>query len=191
MAEEYEARLQNLEVRTIFQNQLSGLYSTLDEERQTFVGRVAGTLEEKKKDEMKKLQDKYEEKIAKLEEKIRKEKIGLEQDREEVSARKREEMLHDAESVAGFIFGRKSMRALSSASRKRSMTRKAEQDVAESEDTIRIVQEEADALEKELTDEVNGISEKYKSLAADIREIKLIPKINVRDCSLLWIPKEI
>jgi len=190
VAEEYEARLQNLEAKTIFQNQLSGLYSTPDEERQTFVSRVAAALEEKKKDEMKKLQDKYEEKIAKLEEKIRKEKIELEQDKEEVSARKREEMLHDAESVAGFIFGRKSMRALSSASRKRSMTRKAEQDVAESEDTIQRVQEEADALEKELTDEVNGISEKYKSLAADIREVKLVPKINIRECSLLWIPKE-
>jgi hypothetical protein len=122
----------------------------------------------------------------------------VEKERSDVTAaasahegRKREELVSGAESVFGFILGRKGTRAISQASRQRRMTEtaglKAERERREAAAT----ESDLQALSGELEAEVGAIEQRYAGKSVEIRTLDVpLERDDVRleTFGILWIP---
>ncbi|MEM7114290.1 MAG: hypothetical protein AAF614_17780 [Chloroflexota bacterium] len=139
--------------------------------------------------EIEKLQARYQKKIDALKKKLAREERELREDEADLSRRKREELGTHAETVFGFIFGRK--RSVSSSMSKRRMTERAKEDVAESEAEIASLQKEIEDLQIEIEDAIDELEEKWAAVAADTTEIPINPykKDIVTDLfGVAWLP---
>jgi hypothetical protein len=167
------------------------VYSQPDESERSFKIRVAQAAREKRDAEVDKLRKRYATKLERLRKRLQREKIELEEDRAEYSARKQEEMVSGAETVLGIfgIFGRK--KSLSSAMPKRRMTAKAKMDVEESEEEIARLQQEIDEMEAELKAEAEEIAQRWEEMQDDIETYEVKPRradVDVNLAAVVWLP---
>jgi hypothetical protein len=167
------------------------VYSQPDESERSFKIRVAQAAREKRDAEVDKLRKRYATKLERLRKRLQREKIELEEDRAEYSARKQEEMVSGAETVLGIfgIFGRK--KSLSSAMTKRRMTAKAKMDVEESEEEIARLQQEIDEMEAELKAEAEEIAQRWEEMQDDIETYEVKPRradVDVNLAAVVWLP---
>ena len=168
------------------------MYSKLGEDRDGFGARCGRAAEKGMDAEVKKLEDKYERELDRLEDKLEREERELEEDKVDHSARKQEEMLSGAESLFSLFSGRRSSSRLSSASRRRRMTRQARADVEESEEVIEDLEEDIEELEEEARRDVEEIEEKWAALVDEVEEIEVRPRradIQTSVFALAWIPR--
>jgi hypothetical protein len=141
--------------------------------------------------EIQKLERSVQVKVERLEARIRREERELEQDELEFQDRKREEWISAGESVFNLLRGRRHYRALSIASRKRRMTRKAKADVQESFDAIDDLESQIDALLDEAEREQAAIQQRWAELTDDIQTIQVRPHksdIFVETWGVVWLP---
>jgi len=134
---------------------------------------------------------KFRKKAAKIEKKLRREELELDQDEMELSERKREELLSGAETVLGIFSRRIRSRALSQTSRQRRYVKKAESDVEESVETIKIYHEEIEELEAAWETRQEAITQEYKKALTQIQSITVRAHkqdIDIRFCGLAWFP---
>ncbi|MEM3486551.1 MAG: hypothetical protein QXI12_13140, partial [Candidatus Methanomethyliaceae archaeon] len=139
-----------------------------------------------------KVKAKYESRLRALEERIRREERELEEDRAEYEGRKREELLSAGESVFGFLTGRRSSRAISTASRKRRLTQQAKADVEESLATLETLKKELAELNKELEQALAEVNNQWAEKLDDIREVQVTPKrtdVAIEVFGLAWVPQ--
>jgi hypothetical protein len=130
--------------------------------------------------------------LDRLEDRLQREERELEQDKIEHSARKQEELLSGVESVVGLFSGRRSSRRLSTASRKRRMTRQARADIEESEELIEKLEEEIEELEEEAKLEVEDLVHKWGELLDEVEEEEVRPRradVRVNLFALAWVPR--
>jgi hypothetical protein len=168
------------------------LYSEIGESAKSFERRCRTAAEEARDAEAEKLTAKYKTKLDRLEVKLRREEQELEEDKIDYDSRKQEELLSGLESVVGLFAGRKSSRRLSSASRKRRMTRQAKADMRESEEMIAELEEQIDDLEAEAKLEVEELSQKWSDLIDQVEEIKVQPRradVRLGLFALAWLPR--
>jgi hypothetical protein len=167
------------------------LYSKVDETLDEFEERCTKEFERLEEIEIDKIQKKYEKKMDRFSDRIERKKDDKERHELDASSRKREEYLSGAETVFSWVFGRRSMRGLSTASRKRRMRRMSEERAKDAEGMIKDYKEDLKKLKRELEDEIDEIEDKYDEAIEEIRpiEVKLKKKdISVVSLKLLWIP---
>jgi len=167
------------------------LYSEIGESEESFQRRCRKGAEEARDDEAEKLSAKYEREVDRIKDKLRREKRELEEDKIEHSARKQEELLSGVESVFGLFTGSRSSSRLSSASRKRRMTRQAKADVKESEEVIEELEEEIETLKEEAKAELEELDAKWRALIDEVEEIEVRPRradVRIDLFALAWFP---
>lgn len=168
------------------------LYSRPGESEADFAARAREAASEKGKAEAGKLAAAYDKKLDQLREKLRKEKLELSEDEAEYSGRKQEEALSAGESVLGFFLGRRSARALSTASRRRRMTSKAKANVEESQQTIARLEKEITELEKEKQDATEQAMRRWASVSETAQQVQVRPRksdILVDSVAVAWFPQ--
>jgi hypothetical protein len=157
-------------VLTVYYNPTLKLYSTLSDDRRAFIARVQNAAREAREVEIEAITEKYDKQLEVLEEKARVKAMKLDSQRENLEARKREELLTGAESVWRLMKGN-AYRTISRAGELRRF-------VGKDEDRVDIMQEELldladrlDALEQEMTDKLYAIQDKWANAAREVEEI--------------------
>ncbi len=166
-------------------------YSNVGENLKEFEERCAEEFERLEDDELDKVKKRYEKKIDRLQDRIEQKKMDKQRHEKDASSRKREEVLSGAETVLSWVVGRRSMRGLSTASRKRRMSRISEERARKAEEMVKDYEEDLKRLKHELEDEIDDIEDKFDDAIEEIRpiEIKLKKKdIRLVSFGLLWIP---
>ncbi|MDJ0756026.1 MAG: type IV secretion system DNA-binding domain-containing protein [Ardenticatenaceae bacterium] len=160
-----------------------------DVDYETFLKGCLEAAEDEIKEDVAKVETKFERKIAAVEKKLTKEERELEDDLAELKSRRLEEGAKAAETVFGWIMGRK--RSASASLTKRRMTAKAKADVEESEDEIERLKAELVELKEEQDEAIEEIAAKWQDIADDITEEKLTPfkkNISVLQFGIAWLP---
>jgi hypothetical protein len=176
---------------TLWHNPHVDLYSAPEETRNAFVRRVREAVREARDEEASKLEDRFDRNLERLEDKLNREERELDEDEIEYSARKKEELLSGAESVFDLFSGRSIRRSMSSASRKRRMTRQAKADVEESEEVIEELEADMEELERERTEALEALTGEWAERIEDLDEIEVTPRradVRVRLFALAWLP---
>jgi hypothetical protein len=176
---------------TLLHNPEMKLYSTPDETAKEFQRRCRVEASERRDTEVEKLKKKYEKTLDQLESKKRREERELTQDEAEHEARKREELLSAGESVLGLLTGRRSKRAISSASRKRRMTQQAKADVEESLEAIEDLEAQSQDLLEELEEQIEEITERWAETIDVVEKVEVRAKkadISIEAFGLAWVP---
>ena len=176
----------------LLHNPVLKLYSKPGESERDFKVRTQQTAREKRDDEVDKMRKKYRRELDKLETRLKREERELAEDEADYDARKMEELVSGAETVAGLfgIFGRRK-RSLSSAATKRRMTARAKADIQESKDEIARFQEEMDEVQQTITEEAERITEEWADTLDQVETYLVKPRrtdIDVDLVALAWLP---
>ena len=129
--------------------------------------------------------------MQRVQERLRREQRELAEDQAELEARKREELLTLGESALGFLTGRRS-RVLSTASRKRRLTKQAEADVEESKQVIAELEAELEDLAARWQEQVEEINDRWAATLEEIEQVEVAPRrrdVVVDFCGLAWVPE--
>jgi hypothetical protein len=135
------------------------------------------------------LKDKFQKKYDALKKKLAHEQRELEEDREEHSQRKLEELSTLFENLfGGRAYGRR--RVTSSITRRR-LTQRAKSEIEESEDMIEEIERDIDLLSAEMEEAIDELEEKWARTALQIDEIPVHPykkDILVEIFGVAWMP---
>lgn len=167
------------------------IYSRHDESRADFEARLARDLRARRDAEVAKLRTKYATKLAALQRKLEKERADVAASEQAYGGRKREEMASGAESVFGFILGRKGTRAISQASRQRRMTETARLKAERERGEEAGVRSDLEALNAELETEVRTIEERYTGGLPQVQTLEVPLErddVTVETFAILWVP---
>ncbi|MFN2283514.1 MAG: helicase HerA domain-containing protein, partial [Anaerolineae bacterium] len=148
------------------------LFSPPEESKRVFLDRCRQEMEREKEAELAAERQKFEQRMDRIEAKVRKEEMELYQDKEMLSERRREELLSGAESVLSLLSKRRhTLRPLSQTSRQRRYVKQAQADVEESEESLRLYEEEMKQLEAAWQATARQIIQKWEDTLNDIREV--------------------
>lgn len=175
----------------VFYNRTLKVYGQVGESERDFRRRCEEVARRARDEELDKVQAKYEARREKLERKLQKEELELAENKAEYEARKREELLSAGESVLGMFLGRRSSRAISTASRRRRLTQKTKMDIEESEAVIQALKEDLEGLKREEEEALEEVREKWAEVLDQVEVVTVKPlKRNVRALAfgLVWIP---
>lgn len=178
-------------VQRIWFNRTLKLYGQPGESQLEFRQRCEQAAREKRDIEALKLRGQYERRMATVQNRIAREHRELTQDQAELGARKREELLAGVESVFNFIVGRRQSYAVAFGARRRRETESAQQDVRESEEAIRKLDADLQAIAEDYKAALSTLSDKWMRALADVQEIPLAPKksdIFADLVALAWMP---
>jgi hypothetical protein len=176
---------------TILHNDALDLYSEVGESRRDFRVRCEQEVQERLKADLKKARARMEDEIDGVERKIRQEERELKRDEADLTARKREEALGIGESALNLLAGRRASRAITSASRRRTMTQKAKADVEESLDVIEDLEGDLKELEAEWEERAAEINALWADKLEELEEFEVKPRradVTVEFCGLAWVP---
>jgi hypothetical protein len=176
--------------REIYHAPALNLYSRFDESREQFRARLAEENEGRRDAEVAALREKYAAKLATLQRRAEKERADVATSDAAYAGRKREEVVSGAESVFGFLLGRKGTRAISQASRQRRMTETARLRAERERDEAVAAAAAVEELETELTREVADIAGRWPD-APEIRTFDVPLErddVRVETFGILWIP---
>ncbi len=168
------------------------LYSEPGESDVAFQKRCRQAAEKARDEELQELVGRTKKKLEGLETKMEREERELEVDKDKLSGRKGEELLSGAETVFGLFSGRKKSSALSSASRRRRMTKEAKAQVEESEQAIKNLEAQIADLEEEAKQAEADLTAKWQELMDEVQEIEIRPRrsdVRVNRFALAWIPR--
>ena len=163
------------------------------ETRDAFLNRARLAVREERDAEVDKLNRAMQTKLDRLETKLRNEERGLVEDQAEMAARQREEMLSAGETLLGMfgVLGRKRGPKLATAARKRRMTARAGEDIAESQARIAAVTAELERMRAQLQADVADIGARWEQELAGVATCEISPRrtdVRVAFCGLLWRP---
>jgi hypothetical protein len=191
LKKEFEDYLYYNSFITLWHNPHVDLYSEPGEEEKSFLRRCRKAAQKAHEADAAKLQEKYERQVDRVEDKLRREERELDEDKIEYDARKQEELLSGVESVLSLFGGSRRSSRLSTASRKRRMTRQARADMEESEETIDELQEEIESLEEEAKQELKELAETWGERIEELEEVDVRPRradVRIEYLGLAWLP---
>ena len=167
------------------------LTSRPDELASEFRIRCYKVIAQKRDDDLRALERRTEDKVARLEARIRQEERELEQDELEYDGRKREELISAGESVLNLLRRRRQGRMLSVASRRRRLTQQAKADIEESLQAIEDVEAQIQDLLDEAEREEAEIQARWSERTDDFETVRVRPRksdIFVEAWSVVWLP---
>lgn len=141
--------------------------------------------------ELKKQSEQYDRKLVTLKEKLAREQRELEQDEEELSSRKMEELGTHAETLFSLFGKRRSSRRISGSLSKRRMTSQAKADVTESKEVIADLTKQIIDLEAEKTKALQEVNDRWAELVNQVSEIPISPlkkDVLVDLFGIAWLP---
>ena len=141
--------------------------------------------------ELKKNSDQYDRKLVTLKEKLAREQRELEQDEDELSSRKMEELGTHAETIFSLFGKRRSSRRISGSLSKRRMTSQAKADVTESKEVIADLTRQINDLENEKTRALQEVNDRWAGLVNQVSEIPISPlkkDVLVNLFGIAWLP---
>jgi hypothetical protein len=181
----------NSSIRLLYNPHLE-LYSEVGESAEAFQRRCRKEAKKALDAAAKKLRAKYEKELDRLDDRLDREERELEQDKIEHDARKQEEVLSGVESLVGLLGRKRLSSRLSSASRRRRMTRQAKADIEESEEAIDELEGQIEELEAEAKAEVEELTEKWNALIDELEEEEVRPRradVRLNLFALAWVPR--
>jgi hypothetical protein len=167
------------------------LYGKVGESRRDFRVRCEEEARRQRDAEVQKARDRMDQQMARVQEKLRREERELAADQMEVEARKREELLSLGESALNLLTRRRSSSIVSRASRKRTLTKKAEADVEESVEAIQDFEEQLEDLKAQWEEQVAEIGDRWAEVLEEVEEFEVKPRradVRVEFCGLAWVP---
>lgn len=176
---------------TLWYNPALKLYGRPGESGRDFRRRCEEVARARRDEEAAGVRTRYEKQMARLQERLRREQQELAQDQVELEARKREEMLSYGEAALNLLTRRRPSYMISSVSRKRRLTQQAEAEVKESEETIRVLQEQLEDLAARWEEEAEAINDRWAATLEEISQVELAPRrsdVVVDYCGLVWVP---
>ncbi len=177
---------------TVRYNPSLKLYSEPGESEAEFQRRCRQAAEKARDAELRELTARIKRQLDQLQTKLDREERELGVDKDKLSGRKQEELLSGAETIFGLFTGRKRSTGLSSASRRRRMTKDAKAQVAESERAIKDLEDQIDELEQEAKKEEEELTAKWQQLMDEVQEIEVRPRrsdLRVHLFALAWLPR--
>ncbi len=175
----------------VFKNPSLKVYGRVEEAAAEFQARCSRLADGKADAAVAALTKKYATRIDRARDQLDRALEKVEDARLDVDTRKQEELMSGAGTVLGVLLGRKNTRSLSTATSKRSMTRKAERKLESAQRKVGDEVEDIDELERGMAQEVAEIAEEWAEKAADIETIEIgLEKtdISVDSLSLVWVP---
>jgi hypothetical protein len=154
-------------------NEDLGLYAGPGVSEADFRKQCIEAAEDEQEKEVDKLEAAYEKKIKSLQDKLTKEQRELREDEQELARRKQNEYASYGETLLSWFGGRR--RSVSSSLSKRDMRARAEEDVEESIEAIKDLEEDLAELHQEMEAELLAIEERWTAVALDISETQLTP----------------
>ncbi len=141
--------------------------------------------------ELKKNSEQYDRKLVTLKEKLAREQRELDQDEDELSSRKMEELGTHAETIFSLFGKRRSSRKISGSLSKRRMTSQAKADVTESKEVIAGLTKQINDLETEKTTALQEVNNRWAELVNQVSEIPVSPlkkDVLVSLFGIAWLP---
>ncbi len=174
-------------------NSVLKVYSQPSESERDFRVRMQQIARENRDAEVEKMRAKYLKVIDRLQDRIEREEQELQEDKADYDARKLEELLSGAESVASFlgIFGRRRSTAFSKAATKRRMTSRAKADIEESKEEIDRLEKEIAEVNDTIIDEADLITQEWADTLEQVGPYEVKPRrvdIKVDMVALAWLP---
>jgi hypothetical protein len=174
----------------VYYNPVLKMYSGLDEDRQSFLGRVQAVAREQRDAEIDQVAARYDAKLATLEARADKKSSRLDNERQELDARKREEMITGAESLMQLMKGR-AYYTLSRTSRMRRYTNTSEDQMRAQERDLMLIADQLEATEQEMQRTMQAVHDKWVNAVQQIEEVKISPYKKDIDVVLFgvgWVP---
>jgi len=170
---------------TLYKCKSPKMESTLDESRADFATRIKDALDEKKEQELEKLQSRYESKLDRLQDRLTNAIQRVEKEKSDSTS----SMLEAGISILGALFGKTTPTKLGRAVSKGSRILKEKGDLTRAEQKVADIQEDIEKLEYELEDKIDQLDEKYDIDNITIQEYAIKPKksnIKIEDCVIVW-----
>lgn len=181
----------------LFHNPGTGLISRPEEDLREFKIRLEQVLREQRDEAVQKLRDKYQARILRAEEKVRRQEQQLSRKVEQAEDAKRQTAISVGATILGAFMGRKTLSTstlgrATTAARSRSRSQRQGSDVGRAEETLTVYQEELQALEAELEQEVELLHQKFDHRQDEIETVEIAPRkmdIRLRAFALVWLPE--
>jgi len=174
---------------TVRANEKLKVYAGPDVDEAAFEAMCRDAADDQMQAELDKVKARFAVKLKAAEDKLKKEERELAEDQADYDGRKREEYAKHAETLLGFLGGRR--KSLSSSLSKRRMTEKAKADIEESQQAIADLQEQLGGLREELEAELDGVEAKWQDLMDDTRELPVTPRktdVRLPLFGVAWLP---
>ena len=175
-------REQNLELLRCISPKLE---SKVNETRSDFVVRLQDGLNDKKETEIEKLQVRYGKKEKTLLERLSRAKERVEKEASDSTS----SMIEAGISILGALFGRPTPTKIGRAVSKGSKILKERGEMSRAEERMVMIEEEIEALEYELEDKIDALSEKYSADNCEIETFSIKPRktdIDIEICAVVW-----
>ncbi len=173
-----------------YHNPVLKMYSQIDEDQRSFIARMQAVAREERDKEVDTVASRYDSRLDRLEERYRRQALRLDATREEMGARKREEMLTAGESLWQLMRGR-AYYTLSRTSRMRRYTSSSQDRLGIVERDIQQIVEQFNATEQEMEQALQEVQEKWANAVRQIEEIRISPlkkDITVSLFGIGWVP---
>jgi len=161
------------------------LESNVDESQSDFMVRIQDVLNDKKEQEIEKLQERYSKKEKTLLDRLSRAKERVEKEESDSTS----SMFEAGIAVLGALFGKTSPTKIGRAFKKGSNILKERGDMSRAEERMVAVQEDIEALEYELEDKIDALNEKYNIDNCEIETYKMKPRktdVDVESCAIVW-----
>ncbi|MAS37756.1 MAG: hypothetical protein CL610_27415 [Anaerolineaceae bacterium] len=166
------------------------LYGDPNVDDSEFYAQVAQVAREQRDTEIDKITAQFEKVIDKLEDQRERKERELSAERKELADRKREQTFTTGEAFFSLLKGRTTY-TLSRTSRARRYTRQTEEDLQESIDVLRELDQEMDDVEQRFEAELRQVNEKWAQVANDVQEHLITPykkDIHIELFGVGWLP---
>ncbi len=174
-------------------NPLLKLNASPEEPEADFVVRCREKAREMRDAEVEKLREKTRTRLDRLRTRLARKERRLEENKDDYRGRKSEELLSAGESIVGLLglFGSRRTSVLSSAARRRRMTKSAKADIEESQEEIERLEEDIRDLEQEVREKAEDIVEKWESALEESDVLELKPRrtdVQITLVTPAWFP---
>ncbi len=161
------------------------LESKAGESRADFMVRLQDILNDKKEEQIEKLQTRYDKKEKTLLDRLERAKERVKKEEADSTS----SMIETGIAVLGALFGRRSPASIGRAFRKGSTILKEHGDMSRAEQRVAVIQADIETLEDELEDAVDVINDKYNIDNCEIETFTVKPRktdIDVALCAVVW-----
>ncbi len=166
------------------------LYGDPNAAQGEFLSQAAQAAREQRDQEIDKVTADYEKVVDKLEDRRERKVRELEAERKELADRRREQLYTTGEAVLSLLRGRTTY-TLSRSSRARRYTRQTEEDLTESEEVIRDIDQELDDLQTKFEADLREVNDKWGKIANETEDYLVTPykkDIHIDLFGVGWMP---
>ncbi|NDJ53063.1 MAG: hypothetical protein GYB68_08275 [Chloroflexi bacterium] len=175
---------------TVFYNPVLKLYSGLGEDQRDFFDRVQAAARYSRDEEVDKIAESYDAKLARLEEKAQKTALRLDKEQGSLEFLKREELFTAGEAFTQLLKGRTAY-TLSRTSRVRRYSEGAKDQITALEQELARVADQLQQVEADMERDLYESQERWADAVRQVEEIRVTPykkNINIALYGVGWVP---